>query len=153
MDAFPKVWALGKAEVFDILNHEVEVTEKVDGSQIVFGKDEVGALKIRSKGRVIYDCDCGGFVRELSKGDLFAPAIDYILSLDKDGALPPGYTFYGETLCKPKHNTLAYGRVPLHNIALFGVKDQYGDWLDYQNQVEVAADLDVDVVEKKRKRG
>ena len=36
--AFPKIFAIGQDYIKDIFDGEVEVTEKIDGSQFVFGK-------------------------------------------------------------------------------------------------------------------
>lgn len=45
LHSFPKIFAVGTSYIQDLLNGEVEVTEKVDGSQFVFGKingEEIG---------------------------------------------------------------------------------------------------------------
>ncbi|MCP5006222.1 MAG: hypothetical protein GY941_20125 [Planctomycetes bacterium] len=109
MKTYPKIWALGGSNIRDILEGEVEITEKLDGSQIGFGKDIEGNLVIRSKGAVIDQDD---------PQKLFAPAVKHILSVQH--LIPNDTAFYGETLSKPKHNTLAYGSVPAGYIALFG---------------------------------
>jgi hypothetical protein len=48
--AFPKIFAIGQDYIKDIFDGEVEVTEKIDGSQFVFGK-LAGELYFRSKGK------------------------------------------------------------------------------------------------------
>jgi hypothetical protein len=58
------------------------------------------------------------------------------------------WTFYGETIAKPKHNTLTYSRTPKSNIALFGIRDDAGEFSPYHEQEEWADRLSVDVVKR-----
>lgn len=107
-DRFPKIHRVGLPEVKDVLNGRVEVTEKVDGSQIGFGIVD-GELVIRSKEqRINPECPPG----------LFEAAAKHIVSVvDK---LTPGAFYYGEAVQKPRHNKLKYERVPAGHIVLFG---------------------------------
>ena len=108
--AFPKILHIGDKQILDLFETEVEITERIDGSQFGFGKTEDGELVMRSKGREI----------SLDTVDkLFFPACTYITSIEE--RIPNGWFFYGETLCAPRHSTLAYDRVPKNNIALFAV--------------------------------
>lgn len=65
----------------------------------------------------------------------------------------PGWTYHGETLANPRHNTLAYDRTPKNHIALYGVTKEDGqqitsrcDDTDFSSLKGVAHELDVDVV-------
>ena len=109
LKAFPKIHALGTKYVDSIFEQPVEVTEKVDGSQFVFGKID-GELKFRSKGAQI-------FLDDTNK--MFRAAVDSVLNMD----VPDDSVFYCEYLQKPKHNILAYSRVPKGNLILFGASD------------------------------
>lgn len=109
--AFPKILHIGDAQIASLFEGPVEITEKVDGSQFGFGKVE-GRLFVRSKGREL-DLD--------NPDQMFKLGVEYVKSIE--GLIPDNTTFYGEYLQKPKHNTLAYDRVPKNNIALFGVYD------------------------------
>lgn len=131
---YPKIYALGSAEVADILKYQVEVTEKVDGSQIGFGVIN-GELIIRSKSSLIV---------QSQPNKLFANATAYIISI-KD-RLDPGWFYYGECLQSPRHNKLKYERVPRNNIALYGVKDDEGVFCAYDEVHEIASILEVDCV-------
>jgi hypothetical protein len=53
MFPFPKIFALGTMYIRDIFEGAVEITEKIDGSQFVFGMID-GKLQLRSKGAVLY---------------------------------------------------------------------------------------------------
>lgn len=106
--AFPKILHIGDKQISTLFDGEVEITEKVDGSQLGFGKVD-GELFVRSKGKE----------QDLDNPDMmFEKAVEYIKSIED--RLPDNMTFYGEWLNKPKHNTLAYDRTPKNGIALFG---------------------------------
>lgn len=125
----------------DLLLDTVLVEEKVDGSQFSFGVFMVydGAvqteLRIRSKGANI-DPD--------NPPKMFAAAVATVVALrDK---LKVGYTYRGEVLDKPKHNVLAYSRVPVGNIILFDINTGEEEYLDANGKREEAARLDLEVV-------
>lgn len=107
--AFPKIFAIGTDYIRDIFSETVEVTEKIDGSQFVFGKVK-GELYLRSKGAQL-------FTENPEK--MFAEAIAYVEQIQD--RLPEGMVFYSEYLKKPKHNTLRYERVPKNHLMLFAV--------------------------------
>lgn len=117
--SYPKVYALGHKALEGLLDGHVIVQEKVDGSQLSFGKDYDDKLWIRSRGRV-FDID--------APDSLFSTAAAQVKAVaDK---LTPGWTYRGEYLAKPKHNALAYQRTPLNNIILFDIsigKEQYAN--------------------------
>lgn len=108
--SYPKIWNIGHYKISRIFNTPVLVQEKIDGSQFSFGIID-GKLGARSKGADIY-------VEAPPK--LFQAAIDVVQSIvDK---LLPDHVYRGEYLSKPKHNTLAYERIPKNNIVLFDVQ-------------------------------
>lgn len=109
--AFPKIFALGQPYIKNIFANEVEITEKVDGSQFVFGKIN-GELFMRSKGQQIFPENPQRMFRE---------AVDYVVSIQDK--LEDGYVFYCEYLQKPKHNILTYDRIPSNHLALFAIYD------------------------------
>ncbi len=130
--SFPKIFHVGDRWIKDIFDKDVEITEKVDGSQFGFGKID-GEVVVRSKGKVMV----------LDAPDkMFGFAVTYIKSLD----LPDNMFFYGEYLSKPRHNTLCYDRIPKNYIALFGVSTPDGVFSDYETIRKWANILDVDVV-------
>lgn len=112
--SYPKVYNLGHRAVKEVLDGYVLVQEKVDGSQISFGKflDENGAyyLRVRSKGAEL---------NILAPEGMFKAGVETIQSLFD--LLTPGWTYRGEYLAKPKHNALAYDRVPEKHIILFDI--------------------------------
>lgn len=113
LKSFPKIWHLGHKCIKGIFEQDVEITEKVDGSQFVFGWDKDGKYHCRSKGVRIEPDEAP---------NLFFPVVEW-----SRGLKPlQGHVFYGETLSKPKHNTLVYDRTPTNHFALFGVSDIEG---------------------------
>lgn len=108
---FPKIYAVGSTEVQDVFDGVVEITEKVDGSCIGFGKID-GELVIRSKNKEL----------NLDKPEsMFVGAVLHIKAIAD--RLPDNLFFYGECVSKPRHNVLTYGRAPKGLIALFAVVD------------------------------
>ena|SRR3990167_7014275 len=105
--SYPKVYALGHAAIADLLLDPVLVQEKIDGSQFSFGRFD-GELRCRSRGAAL---------NVLAPDNMFKRAVEVAGALD----LHDGWTYRGEYLAKPKHNALAYGRVPAQNIILFDV--------------------------------
>jgi len=128
--AYPKIFTIGTDYIKDIFNEDVEVTEKIDGSQIAWAKID-DTLYIRSKGQMLYT---------ENPEKMFVPGIEYLHSI-KD-KIPERVIGYGEYLQKPKHNALAYSRVPKNNIILFGIIglddlvqeniDQYAELFDLE---------------------
>jgi len=109
--AYPKIFTIGTDYIRDIFDGEVEVTEKIDGSQFNFGKIN-GELQLRSKGAILYPDN---------PEKMFKEGIDYIVSIQDK--LPDNVTFHSEYLKRPKHNVLKYDRVPQNHLALFGLID------------------------------
>ena len=107
--SYSKVYQFGHREVRDILDGPVVIEEKIDGSQFSFGMID-GRLQCRSKGKEI-------FIEAPEK--MFGPAVETAKRLAP--LLVPGWIYRGEYLQKPKHNTLAYGRIPAQHIILFDV--------------------------------
>jgi hypothetical protein len=131
--AFPKILHLGEKAIQSLWDDEVEITEKVDGSQFGFGIVN-GELIVRSKGKV----------QDLDNPDkMFRLGVEYVKSIREQ--LTEGAFYYGEYLEKPKHNVLAYDRVPRNNIALFGVKMD-GEFRPYEFIAHEAERLHVEVV-------
>lgn len=129
---FPKIFAIGTVYIREIFDGEVEITEKVDGSQFAFGKIN-GTLYMRSKG-------CEQYMDKHDK--MFTEAVEYIFSMmDK---LPEGICFYCEYLKNPKHNTIAYGRIPKNHLIMFGACGKGDEFIaDYAQYAEL---LDIETV-------
>lgn len=134
LPSFPKIFAIGSDYISHIFNEDVEITEKIDGSQFIFGKID-GELYIRSKGAEIS-------INNPQK--MFIEGVDYIE--DIAGLIPEGRVFYCEYLRKPKHNILAYDRIPSNHLVLFGVKYE-GKFISSHKELSwYASDLGIDSI-------
>lgn len=137
MKSFPKIWALGSKQVPDILKGRVEITEKMDGSQFGFGKNEWGELKIRSKGQWI-DIE--------NPPALFRNSVDWVVSIQD--TLNPDSFYYGEAITSNRHNTLRYDRTPKGYVCLFAAGDyQFIKVVnEYSALTDIAATMGCEVV-------
>ncbi len=112
MHSFPKIFAVGTEYIKNLFNSEVEITEKIDGSQFDFGCTKDNQITMRSKGKEMYF---------ESYEKMFNKAVDFVVDKQELILKYPGIYFYCEYLQKPKHNVLCYERVPDNNLILFGV--------------------------------
>ena len=136
ISSYSSIFALGhRALGHDFLQGPVLVEEKLDGSQFSFGIDADGELKCRSKGADIVVDEPPG---------MFKPGVDAALEMATE--LVPGWTYRGEFLGKPKHNTLSYARVPAKHIAIFDIDRGGQDYLSYDEKRTEAGRLGLEVV-------
>ena len=73
---------------------------------------------------------------------MFSRAVDYVKSLK----LHDGWTYRGEYLQSPKHNTLAYDRVPRNHIILFDINDGEESYLPHEKVAKEAERIGLEVV-------
>lgn len=131
---YPSIRALGHRSIAQLFNGHVLIEEKVDGSQFSFGLIG-GRLQCRSKGQEI----C---IDQPEK--MFGKAIEYLKTVQH--LMSPGWTYRGEYLQKPKHNCLAYSRVPRNHIIIFDVMMQDGHYLSPTVKREEAQALGLECV-------
>jgi len=130
--SYPQIFALGHRYLEHLLDDPVLVEEKIDGSQFSFGRFE-GELHIRSKGKeMIID----------APEKMFQKAVDVVKTLD----LHDGWTYRGEYLSKPKHNSLAYDRTPKSNIIIFDINDAEESYLSYEAKQAEAMRIGLETV-------
>lgn len=133
--SYPSIFALGHRYIADLLTVPVQCEEKIDGSQFSFGKDENGDLHIRSKGVVMHiDAPERMFSRAAEIVKELAPILNV------------GWTYRAEYLAKPKHNTLAYDRIPRKHLILFDVNDGQESYLSYEQKAAEAQRIGLEVV-------
>lgn len=114
--SYPSIYALGHRTVADLFKSRVRIEEKVDGSQFSFGVFD-GEYRARSKGAVL---------------NLIAPEGMFIKAIEatKDLPLIEGWTYRGEYLAKPKHNSLVYERHPKRHVILFDINTGHEEYAD-----------------------
>lgn len=132
---YPKIVQVGHREFALPTAATVDIEEKVDGSQISFGVRGREAF-VHSKSAVV----------DLAKPGMFAKAAEWVIQACDAELLRDGYTYSGEYLQKPRHNALAYDRVPDKHIVLFDVKHPNGDFLDFDTKAAEAACIGLEIV-------
>lgn len=113
---FPKIYRLGHKEVRNILEGPVEVTEKIDGSQISFGIIEK-KLVVRSKNTEINPADVP---------NQFMNSYQSIQRIFSEGKMEEGYFYYGEAVRGLRHNVITYARIPKGHTALYSIRKPDG---------------------------
>jgi hypothetical protein len=123
---------MGHRAIEELLLDSVLVEEKIDGSQFSFGRFN-GELRVRSKGKeMISD----------APEKLFKDAVATVAALE----LRDGWTYRGECLQKPKHNSLAYERTPKGNVIIFDINSDEERYLSYEEKQAEAARLGLEIV-------
>jgi hypothetical protein len=134
--SYPSIFAIGHRALAELLLNPVIVEEKVDGSQFSFGLfDENGerVLRCRSKGAQL---------NVIAPEKMFTNAVDVVQSLD----LRVGWTYRAEYLKKPKHNVLAYDRIPEKHLIVFDINSGHESYLSYEEKSTECARLGLEVV-------
>jgi len=107
--SYPKILTLGHPSLAGLLAGDVDIEEKIDGSQFSFGVFG-GVLRCRSKNvEILAGSDPGMFAAAVTTARELAPV------------LMDGWTYRAEYLQKPKHNSIPYDRVPRKHLMLFDV--------------------------------
>ena len=136
LPSYSSIFALGhRALGADFLAGPVLVEEKVDGSQFSFSVNADGVLSCRSKGAVVEVEEPEG---------MFKAGVESAKALAPD--LTPGWVYRGEYLQKPKHNTIAYARIPARHVILFDIDRGGQDYLDADEKRTEAGRLGLEVV-------
>ena len=122
IDSYPQVFNLGHKALVDLFKDPVLVQEKIDGSQFSFGHfvddlTEQYEIRMRSKGCKVTEDNPGMFKLAIETVQRLAPQLTL------------GWIYRAEYLSKPKHNVLAYDRVPKDNIIIYDIQIGEGDFL------------------------
>ena len=134
INSYPHVYNLGHKAIAELFLDPVLIEEKIDGSQFSMGVYE-GKLKCRSKNTLL-DLDY--------PNDMFAKAVEIAKTLAS--LLHPDWTYRGEYLRIPKHNTINYDRIPKNHIILFDINDGLESYLDYEAKKQEAERIGLEVV-------
>lgn len=118
--SYPSIYTIGHSALAGLFDGDVIIEEKLDGSQISFGlHHETGELKMRSKSvPIVVEAPPQLFEKAVATARELAPL------------LKKGWTYRGEYLAKPKHNTLCYDRIPAKHIIIFDIETGPASYLD-----------------------
>lgn len=111
INSYPSIYTVGHKGIENLFDGPVIIEEKIDGSQFSMGVID-GELICRSKGAQIN-------IDEPEK--MFKKAVETAKTIWKARLFLDNVIYRCEYLQKPKHNTLAYARIPKHNLILFDV--------------------------------
>lgn len=118
LSSYSKIYSLGHRAIRDLLNGEIVVQEKIDGSQFSFGVIN-GELQCRSRNQPL-DLDI--------PHKLFALAVETIKS--KKNLLAPNYTYHAEAITTLRHNVLQYDRIPAGGLVVYDIDTGGQNYLD-----------------------
>ena len=130
--SYPNVYSLGHKAISELLFDPVIVEEKVDGSQISWGRFD-GVLKVKSHHKEM---------EPDAPEKMFKDAIEHIKTL----SLHDGWTYRGEMLEKPKHNALAYDRIPHGGVIIFDINTDEESYLSYDDKKAETERIDLEIV-------
>jgi hypothetical protein len=134
--SYPSIFALGHRALSELLLDPVLVEEKVDGSQFSFGlfyENDQHVLRCRSKGAQL---------NVIAPEKMFNKAVDVVKALP----LTEGWTYRAEYLAKPKHNALAYDRVPEKHLMVFDINTGHEEYMPYDQKAAECARLGLETV-------
>lgn len=132
--SYPSVYALGHKATALIRSAVLNIEEKIDGSQFSFMKAEDGTLRYRSRKEEVYDGAPGMF-------DIAIASVK-----ERASELEPSWTYRGEFLAKPKHNTWCYERIPVGNIIIFDINTGHEEYLGYEDKAREALRIGLECV-------
>lgn len=112
MKFMPKIRPVGHREIAELLDGEVVVQEKLDGSCFAFGRTMEGKPFCLSRTQQL-DLESNALGQ-------FQLAVDHVKSIAN--RIPAGFLFRCECITKPRHNVLTYGRVPEGGLVLFDIE-------------------------------
>lgn len=143
--SYPSIFALGHRALASLLTVPVNVEEKIDGSQFSFGLFEAYGADGQLSGEHVLRCRSKGAVLVLEAPEkMFTLAVQTVKSLAP--MLHVGWTYRGEYLAKPRHNGLAYNRVPNQHVMIFDINDGHESYLSYDAKREEAMRLGLETV-------
>lgn len=134
ISSYPSIYAIGHAALTSLLEGPVVVQEKIDGSQFSFGMFD-GELRCRSKGAPLH-------IEAPER--MFTAAIDSVKSIAH--LLVDGWTYRAEYLAKPRHNALAYDRIPAGHLILFDINTGLESYVTARELQDYAVHLGLEAV-------
>lgn len=132
--SYPSIYNLGHRAVRDLFMGPVLVEEKVDGSQFSFGLLEEGLVCASKRTQLILDAPDKLFTQAVTTALFLAP---YLHS---------DWIYRAEYLQKPKHNALAYSRIPAQHLIIYDIVRGQEDYLDEEEKVLEAQRLGLECV-------
>ena len=140
--SYPSIFSLGHRALAELLLDPVIVEEKVDGSQFSFGVFERVAVCDEPAELVLQCRSKGAQLNLVAPEKMFARAVDVV----KELPLTPGFTYRAEYLLKPKHNALAYDRIPEKHLMVFDINTGHEEYMPYAQKAAECARIGLEIV-------
>ena len=134
INSYPSVYQVGHAAIANLFDGEVQIEEKVDGSQFSFGIVD-GEILCKSK-NVRFSPDMAN--------KMFNKAVETVLELTP--LLKDGWQYRCEYLQKPKQNTLCYERTPKSYLILFDINTGLESYMSYEDKKAEAERIGLECV-------
>lgn len=136
--SYPSPKALGHGMIKDLLLDPVIVEEKLDGSQFSFGMfpNETGELELKFRSK-------GSQINTFAPEKMFLNGIEAIKEIQS--LLTPGWTYRCEYFQKPKHNVLAYDRIPVRHVIIIDINNAHEQYLNYADKLAEAQRLGLEI--------
>jgi hypothetical protein len=132
MERYQKVLQLGDPHLDGILEGNIVVEEKLDGSQF--------RINITAKGEMLFGSKAVSYTDGTPAEKMFNKPIAISEEQFKELAKPSAFEYhiFAEYLSSKHHNTLIYAREPQNNIVIFDVKielpDMKSSWMNYEDK-------------------
>ncbi len=138
LGSYSSPFALGHKALESLWDGTVWATEKIDGSQ--FSMKRCGdRLLMRSRKADLSHCQL-----DPSAAGMFQQAVR--TAIDRFFLMEDGWTHRCEYLQRPRHNTLAYGRVPVGHLIVFDIDIGNQDYLLYDSMAHQARAIGLEPV-------
>lgn len=134
INAYAQSFNMGHKAIERIFDGHVIVEEKIDGSQFSFALID-GELHCRSKRQPLY-------IDNPEK--MFARGLEFVASI-KD-KLTPNWVYRCEYMQRPKHNVLAYDRIPTNHLMLFDIDAGLQNYLPHIMKTNEAKRIGIEPV-------
>jgi hypothetical protein len=134
LNSYPSIYQVGHAAIANLFDGEVQIEEKVDGSQFSFGTLD-GEILCKSK-NVRFAPDMAN--------KMFNKAVNTVLEITHK--LHDGWQYRCEYLQNPKHNTLCYERVPEKYLILFDINTGLEEYMSYEDKKAEAERIGLECV-------
>jgi RNA ligase len=136
IEPYPKIVQVGREDFTYSGSCDVDIEEKVDGSQISFGI-VTGKLTVYSKGSKV----------KMDAAGMFLNAVTFLKGIEERlQHLSVGTVIRGEYLQRPRHNVLVYDRVPVGHVVVFDVMAPNGTYMTYEDKKFIADGLGLETV-------
>jgi hypothetical protein len=122
INSYPSVYQVGHSAISNLFDGEVQIEEKIDGSQFSFGVLD-GEVFCKSKNV--------RFTPDMAE-KMFKKAANTVIELLPN--LHDGWQYRCEFLGTPKHNTLAYERTPNKYLILFDINTGLEEYMSYEDK-------------------